>query len=73
LETYKSSAMNRQVLIDSINDKIRQLPDEKIKEINELIDRLTFMEKVEEGLRDSEDERVSSNEEVKTLIDQWLK
>ncbi|GEM_PF-2593564 len=65
--------MNRQVLIDSINDKIRQLPDEKIKEINELIDRLTFMEKVEEGLRDSEDERVSSNEEVKTLIDQWLK
>ena len=65
--------MNRQVLIDSINDKIRQLPDEKIKEINELIDRLTFMEKVEEGLRDSEDERVSSIEEVKTLIDQWLK
>ena len=65
--------MKRQILIDSINDKIRQLPDEKIKEINELIDRLTFMEKVEEGLRDSEDERVSSIEEVKTLIDQWLK
>ena len=65
--------MKRQILIDSINDKIRQLPDEKIKEINELIDRLIFMEKVEEGLRDSEDERVSSIEEVKTLIDQWLK
>ena len=65
--------MKRQILIDSINDKISLLPDDKIEEVNELIDRLIFMEKVEEGLRDSEDERVSSIEEVKTLIDQWLK
>jgi predicted transcriptional regulator len=31
------------------------------------------MEKVEEGLRDSADGKVSSNEDVKNLIDQWLK
>ena len=138
--------MNRLVLIDSLNDKIGRLPDEKIKKIidfidflhtknvrkftskgtnkstlesfdfiaesenlsslnepeesyfetsiiqltkkklsnsiktlpnsftiDELIDRLIFMEKVEEGLRDSEEGRVSSNEDVKTLIDKWLK
>ncbi|MEI6143820.1 MAG: hypothetical protein WCP85_31365 [Mariniphaga sp.] len=61
--------MKRQVLIDSVNDKIRLLPDDKIKEINVLIDQLIFKEKVEEGLRDSEDGKVTSNEDVKTLID----
>ena len=140
--------MNRQAIINSAMDKIRQLPDEKIMEINdfldflhskndikltqsgsnkstlesndfyfpdeseklsylnepeqsyieasviqltkkklsnsiktlldsfsidEIIDRLIFMEKVEEGLRDSADGKVSSNEDVKNLIDQWLK
>jgi len=32
--------MNRQVLIDNTLNKIRQLPDEKIKEINDFADFL---------------------------------
>jgi hypothetical protein len=54
-----------------LSNSIKTLPDSF--SIDELIDRLIFMEKVEEGLRDSEDGKVSSNEDVKTLIDQWLK
>ena len=54
-----------------LSNSIKTLPDSF--SIDELIDRLIFMEKVEEGLRDSADGKVSSNEDVKNLIDQWLK
>lgn len=54
-----------------LSNSIRTLPDSF--SIDELIDRLIFMEKVEEGLRDSEDCKVTSNEDVKSLINQWLK
>lgn len=39
--------------------------------IDELIDRIIFMEKVEEGISQSEDEKVISNEDVKRMIDKW--
>ena len=54
-----------------LSNSIKTLPDSF--SIDELIDRLIFMEKVEEGLRDSADGKVSSDEDVKNLIDQWLK
>ena len=39
--------------------------------IDELIEQLIFIEKVEEGLKQSEDGKTISNEEVKSLIDKW--
>ena len=54
-----------------LSNSIKTLPESF--SIDELIDRLIFMEKVEEGLRDSVEGRASSNEDVKTLIDRWLK
>lgn len=41
--------------------------------IDELIDQLIFIEKVEEGYQQSEAGRVVSNEEVKLMIDKWSK
>ena len=39
--------------------------------IDELIDQLIFIEKVEEGIKQSELGKVVSNEDVKLMIDKW--
>ena len=52
-----------------VNKTIKNLPDSFT--IDELIDQLIFMEKVEEGYRQSEAGQVISNEDVKIIIDKW--
>ncbi len=54
---------------DKIQKTINNLPETFT--IDELIDRIIFMEKVEEGISQSEDEKVISNEDVKRMIDKW--
>jgi hypothetical protein len=39
--------------------------------IDELIDQLIFIEKVEEGLQQSEEGKVVSNEDVQRMINKW--
>ncbi len=54
---------------DKLRKSIDNLPDSF--SIDELIDQLIFMEKVEEGLMQSEEGRTVSNEDIKSLIDKW--
>jgi len=54
---------------DKVNKTIKNLPDSFT--IDELIDQLIFMEKVEEGYQQSEAGKVISNEDVKIMIDKW--
>jgi hypothetical protein len=56
---------------DKVNKTINSLPDSFT--IDELIDRLIFMEKVEEGYQQSESGKVISNEDVKMIIEKWSK
>jgi len=56
---------------DKLSKTINNLPDSFT--IDELIDQLIFMEKVEEGLRQSDEGKVVSNEDVKLMIDKWSK
>lgn len=56
---------------DRLNKTIKRLPDSFT--IDELIDQLIFIEKVEEGYKQSEDGKVVSNEDVKIMIDKWSK
>ena len=56
---------------DKVNKTINTLPDSFT--IDELIDQLILMEKIEEGYIQSEANRVISNEEVKLIIDKWSK
>ena len=56
---------------EKLNKTIKNLPDSFT--IDELIDQLIFIEKVEEGLRQSEEGNVVSNEDVKQMIDKWSK
>ena len=50
---------------------IEQLPEESSYE--DIMERLVFIQKVEAGLEDIRQERVSSNEDVKNRLAQWLK
>jgi predicted transcriptional regulator len=54
---------------EKLNRTIDSLPDTFT--IDELIDKLIFMEKVEEGYQQSEEGKVVSNEDVKRMIDRW--
>ena len=56
---------------DKVNKTINTLPDSFT--IDELIDQLIFMEKVEVGYTQSEENTVISNEDVKLIIDKWSK
>ena len=52
---------------DKVNKSIENLPDSFT--LDEIIDTLIFMEKVEEGNKQSEAGMVLSNEDVKIIID----
>jgi len=56
---------------EKLNETIRSLPDPFT--IDELIDQLIFIEKVEEGLKQSEEGKVISNEDIRLMIDKWSK
>lgn len=56
---------------EKLNKTITNLPDSFT--IDELIDQLIFIEKVEEGIRQSDEGKVISNEDVKLMIDKWSK
>ncbi len=56
---------------NKVEKSISNLPDSFT--IDELIDQLIFIEKVEEGIHQSETGQVISNEDVKKMIDKWSK
>jgi len=65
---YKKGTM---LTKEKLNKTINNLPDRFT--IDELIDQLIFIEKVEEGLKQSDEGKVISNEDVKLMIDKWSK
>lgn len=54
---------------EKLNKTINNLPDSFT--IDELIDQLIFIERVEEGLKQSDEAMVISNEDVKKMMDRW--
>ncbi len=52
-----------------VNKTIKNLPESFT--IDELIDQLLLMEKIEEGYQQSESGKVVSNADVKLMIDKW--
>jgi hypothetical protein len=55
----------------TVQKSIERLPQEF--SIDELIEQLIFIEKVEEGLQQSRDGIVISHEDVKSMISKWSK
>jgi len=56
---------------DKVNRTIKNLPESFT--IDQLIEQLIFVEKVEAGYHQSEIGKVISNEDVKLMIDKWSK
>lgn len=55
---------------EKLYEYIEQLPDEI--SIEELIDRLVFIEKLERRIQDSKDADVIDEEELKSEMDKWF-
>lgn len=56
---------------EKLNRTIKRLPDKFT--IDELIDQLIFIEKIEEGIKQSDERKIVSNEDVRLIIDKWSK
>lgn len=57
--------------ISDIKEKVAQFPDDK--SIEELLDELVLLYKVEKGLKDLEEGRTISTEEFEKQMDLWWK
>jgi hypothetical protein len=68
LSLKKQSAMITKKILDKT---ISKLPESFT--IDELIEKLLFMEKVEEGIRQADEEKVVTNEDVRLMIEKWSK
>ncbi len=54
---------------NTVRQSIDNLPDSFT--IDELIERLIFVEKVEEGIKQSDEGKTISNDDVKSMIEKW--
>lgn len=59
--------MNKQVAIDSLKDMPQNF------ELDELIERLLVLDKIEKGRQDVESGKTFSHEEAKGKLNKWLK
>ncbi|MEI6436553.1 MAG: hypothetical protein WCP32_17135 [Bacteroidota bacterium] len=57
---------------DKIRKTIDALPDDSFS-IDEIVERLILLDKVEQGLQDIKEGQVHSTEEVKKKLERWLK
>ena len=56
-----------------IIELINSLPQEKFEDIDEVIEEINLMKKIERAERGIEEGRVYTHQEIKNHIDQWLK
>jgi predicted transcriptional regulator len=56
---------------EKVIDTVRELPQEF--ELEELIEKLVFVEKIEKGIQQAEEGKVTPHDEVKKMIKKWQK
>lgn len=54
---------------NTVKQSIDNLPDSFT--IDQLIEQLIFLEKVEEGIKQSDEGKTISNDDVKSMIEKW--
>lgn len=54
----------------NVIESLKVLPDNFT--IDELLDHLVFVQKVEDGLKDSDNNNIISSEEAKKRLNKWL-
>jgi predicted transcriptional regulator len=61
--------LTKEKLLASIN----AMPEEKFDDIDVLLERIVFLDKIERGEKDIEEGKVFSTEEAKQKLEKWLK
>jgi predicted transcriptional regulator len=61
--------LTKEKLLASIN----AMPEEKFDDIDVLLERIVFLDKIERGEKDIEEGNVISHEEVGNIIQSWFK
>ncbi|WP_420583206.1 hypothetical protein [Reichenbachiella sp.] len=59
--------MNKQIAIDSLKDMPQDF------ELDELIERLIVLDKIEKGRKDVNNGKIFSHDDAKNKLDKWLK
>ncbi len=54
---------------DTVKKTMNNLPDSFT--LDELIDQLIFVERVESGIKQADNKKTVSNEDVKSIIEKW--
>jgi len=58
---------------DKIIEAIKAMPEDRFEDIDILLERLVILDKVEKGMKDIEEGKVVSHEEMKNKLDSWFK
>lgn len=66
-----SKLFNMTITKTQIIEAIQAIPKEEFTDIDEVINEIILLEKIQRGLKDVEEGRVLSEEELDKLMEQW--
>jgi predicted transcriptional regulator len=58
---------------EKILQAINSMPEDRFEDIDVLLERLVILDKVERGMKDIEDGKTITHEEMKNKVDSWFK
>lgn len=58
---------------EKLLETIKAMPEDKFEDIDVLIQRIFFLEKIENGIKDIENGNYISNDKMKTEIQEWFR
>ena len=58
---------------EKILEVIKAMPQEEFATVDEVIEEIILLEKIERGLKDVENGKVVSEEEANKIMDSWLR
>jgi len=54
----------------AILESLEQMPDHV--KVDELLDRIVFLAKIEKGIKDSAEGKLTSQDDVEKMVDKWF-
>lgn len=58
---------------EKLIETIKAMPEDKFEDIDVLIQRIFFLEKIENGIKDIDSANYISNDAMKTEIQEWFR
>lgn len=58
---------------EKVIQTMKELPEEAFNDVDELVERIVLLHKIEKGEQDMKDGKFYSTEEAKTKLNKWLR